>query len=321
MVEIGEEEDALALSRAMMPRFPDHAVLRWNASLAALQLGQFEDGWRDYESRWQVPGHDPPRADARLPDPATIRGQRILLLREQGRGDVLQFVRYAPLLAERGALVSLSVTDDLKPLLAGMVGLTAVVGEDEAEPKHDIVIPLMSLPLVFGTTLATIPAPVPYIQADPARAAVWRSRLGGEVGRPAGPRANLRVGLVWSSTNPGAQRSTTLRSLRPLLDCPLVSFHALQPAVSAADRVTMAEQGRITDHSAGLTDFAETAALIDGLDLVISIDTAVAHLAGAMGKPTWIMLPYRAEWRWLRDRNDSPWYPAARLFRQPARGD
>ena len=313
LTEQDRPQEALALFLGEQTRLGEPLDLGWYESLLYLQLGDYEAGWRGYESRWQVAAHDKPRADATVPDIAAVAGKRILLLPEQGRGDIVQFARYAPLLAERGAIVHLSVYDDLKPLLSSLPGVAGIYGEDELEPAYDIVTPLLSLPLAFGTTIATIPVKVPYLQADPARVALWRARLDGE------PRP--RIGLTWSSTNPGAGRMTRLEVLRPLLDHPNASFHALQKEISDVDLDFMRVDGRVLDHRLELTDFAETAALIEALDLVITIDTAVAHVAGALGKPVWIMLPHVAEWRWLRHRTDSPWYPTARLFRQPAPGD
>ncbi len=313
LVELDRPEEALALLQGELARHPGLLDLVWNMSLLHLQLGDYTSGWRGYESRWQVKDHDKPRPDATIPDIAAIAGKRILVTGEQGRGDVIQFVRYAPLLAERGASVYLGVYDDLIPLLSGMPGVARVMGEDEQEPAYDIVTPLLSLPLAFGTKVETIPAGVPYLRADPDRVVKWKLRLGTERGP--------RVGLTWSSGNPGATRATRLEAMRPLLSCANVSFHALQKELNSTDLEFLRRGGRVQDHRAALTDYAETAALIEALDLVVTIDTGVAHLAGALGKPVWIMLPYVAEWRWLRHREDSPWYPTARLFRQAAPGD
>lgn len=313
LVELDRPEEALALFADEQARRSEPLDLAWNTSLLHLQLGDYTAGWRGYESRWQVKDHDKPRSDATVPDLAGIRGKTILLMEEQGRGDVIQFVRYAPLLAELGATVYLSVYDDLKRLLTAMPGIAGVHGEDEHEPSYDIVTTTMSLPLAFRTTIETIPSRVPYIRAAPDRVAEWKVKLG--------TTPNLRAGLAWSSTNPGAARSMALNILRPLLDCASVAFHSLQKELNVTDLEFLRQDGRVLDHRAALTDFAETAALIEALDIVITIDTGVAHLAGAMGKPVWLMLPHVAEWRWLRHREDSPWYPTARLFRQSSRGD
>lgn len=313
LVALDRPEAALALFVEEQARRSERLDLTWNRSLLHLQLGNFVAGWRDYESRWLVKDHDKPRADATVPDLDGIQGKTILLTVEQGRGDVIQFVRYVPLLTAHGATVCLSVYDDLKRLLTGMPGVAGVYGEDEHEPIYDIVTPLMSLPLIFKTEIETIPSSVPYIRATPDRIASWKEH--------SVITSRKNVGLAWSSTNPGAARSMALAVLRPLLDCPEVAFHSLQKELNVKDLEFLREDGRILDHRVALTDFAETAALIEALDLVVAIDTGVAHLAGALGKPVWIMLPHAAEWRWLQHREDSPWYPTARLFRQASRGD
>ena len=313
LTALDRPEEVLTLFQDEQARHAEPLNLGWFESLLHLQLGDYAAGWREYESRWRVSGHDKPHAGATIPDIDTIAGKNILLVGEQGRGDIIQFARYAPLLAERGATVYLSVYDDLQALLSTLPGVSGVFGEDALEPSYDVVTQLLSLPLAFSTTIATIPAKVPYLRADPERIARWRARLG------TGP--SRHIGLAWSSTNPGATRSADLARLRPLLDCGDTTFHALQKEIGPVDLSFMQTDGRIRDHRPYLSDFAETAALIETLDLVITIDTAVAHLAGALGKPVWIMLPHVAEWRWLRHRTDSPWYPTARLYRQPAPGD
>lgn len=313
LVNLDRPEEALVLFQNETSRGRKTLNLEWNLSLLLLQLGDYGAGWRAFESRLGIKGHDKPRADATIIDIKAVSGKRILLTGEQGRGDVIQFVRYASLLSDQGATVYLSVYDDLKRLLSGMRGVAQVVGEDDYEPAYDMVTPLLSLPLAFGTLIRTIPAQVPYLCADPERVAVWRERVG--------PKTDLRVGLAWSSTNPRPERAAQFSVVRPLLDCTKTSFHMLQKVVSAEEMQIIESDGRMRDYRAELTDFAETAALIEALDLVITIDTGVAHLAGALGKPVWIMLPFVAEWRWLRHREDSPWYPTARLFRQSAPGD
>ncbi len=313
LVQLDRPDEALALFAREQAIRPYPLDLVWNRSLLHLQIGDYAAGWRDYESRWAVEGHDKPRPDGNIVDLATVAGKRILVVGEQGRGDVIQFARYGPLLSEHGGTVYLSVYDDLKRLLSSMHGIAQVFGESDNEPAYDLATPMLSLPLAFGTTLDTVPASVPYLHAEPERVAAWRKRLG--------PGTMRHVGLVWSSTNPGAARSTALQSLRPVLDCPNIVFHALQTEIDAADLAFMAGCERIQDHRTALTDFAETAAAIAAFDLTIAIDTGIAHLAGALGRPVWVMLPHIAEWRWLRHRADSPWYPTARLFRQARPGD
>ncbi len=312
LVELGRPEEALTTLRDVRTRRPELLELTWYESLLHLRMGDFEAGWRGYEHRWQIAAFDKPPEGATIPDIDNLAGKRVLLVREQGRGDIIQFARYAPLLTERGATVHMSVYDDLRSLLSTMPGVAGVIGEDELEPPHDFVVPFLSLPLAFGTTVTTIPAKVPYLHADPERVRHWKSRL---------HSGSRHIGLAWASTNPGATRSTSLPVLAGLLEHAPATWHALQKEIQAADLDFLRTDLRILDHRDALADFAETAALIEALDLVVTIDTGVAHLAGALGKPVWIMLPHVAEWRWLHDRTDSPWYPTARLFRQPARGD
>jgi len=192
-------------------------------------------------------------------------------------------------------------------------GVERVIALDEPEPAADIVTPLLSLPLAFDTRLETVPAQVPYLHAPAGRLAAWQQRLG--------PRTAPRVGLCWWGSQHIPKRSLPIETLLPVLSIAGIEVHALQKEIPAAQRDWLDECGLLHDHSGMLADYADTAALIALLDLVVTIDTSVAHLAGALGKPVWIMLPHSADWRWLLGRNDSPWYPTARLFRQQRAGD
>jgi tetratricopeptide (TPR) repeat protein len=311
LVGLGRYDDALATCRAMSTFKPELA--QWNESLVLLLLGHFEEGWRKYEGRWHVADHDPPRADARVPKLAEVSGQRILLTSEQGHGDMIQFSRYAPLLARLGAQVSLQVYSEQKTLMQALQGVDRIVAVGDEEPRADIVTPLLSMPLVFGTVLDSIPAEVPYLRAPQTALEAWWQRLG--------PRTRPRVGLAWWGVQHIPKRSLSVGALLPLLSQADLEFHALQKEIPPQQREWLAAHPLMTDHSDELRDFADTAALISHLDLVVTIDTSVAHLAGALGKPVWIMLHHSADWRWLLDRDDSPWYPTARLFRQRMRGD
>jgi hypothetical protein len=241
-----------------------------------------------------------------------IEGKTILLHAEQGYGDTIQFVRYAPMVAERGTTVVLEVQASLKPLLAGLPGVSAVAGRGEALPPFDLHCPLMSLPLAFKTTVDSMPAAVPYLHAPGDRVEKWCGML---------PDAKaLRVGLAWSGSpkhKNDRNRSIALSRLAPLCMDRTMQFVSLQRDLRGADAETLGGVPNVFAPGAALQDFADTAAVISLLDLVISVDTGVAHLAGALGKPVWILLPFNGEWRWLADRDDSPWYPSARLFRQP----
>ena len=304
LAEARRFEEAIVVCRALAAIKP--GVAAWNESLILLLRGDFAEGWRRYESRWDVPDHDRPREDARVPSLAETAGKHVLLVPEQGHGDLIQFSRYAPLLAAHGAQVSVQTYVELQALMRTLDGVDAVVNPAEPEPASDIVTPLLSLPLVFGTDLASVPDRVPYLRAPSDRLTVWRKRLG--------RRSRRRIGLAWRGTQHIPKRSVPFAALQPILVAGDAEFHSLQKEPAGEDH-------SLIDHHVELQDFADTAALISQLDLVITIDTAVAHLAGALGKPVWIMLHHNADWRWLLDRDDSPWYPTARLFRQKRPGD
>jgi tetratricopeptide (TPR) repeat protein len=310
---LNRHREAVASYQRALALSPDYADAHWNESLARLCIGDFETGFAKYEWRWRTSDADPARRV--LPQPLwlggeALEGKRILLHAEQGVGDCLQFVRYAPMVAARGATVVLAVHRELKSLLAGLAG--AVFAEGETLPHCDLRCPLASLPHAFRTTLATIPSDVPYLRAADPLAARWNARL-----PPSGP---LRVGLAWAG-NPAhkndRRRSIPFACLAPLLAVPDVRHVSLQKDLREADGEALRSTPQVIDLAAELADFADTAAVVANLDLVITADTALAHLAGAMGKPTWILLPFSPDWRWLIDREDSPWYPTARLFRQP----
>jgi tetratricopeptide (TPR) repeat protein len=296
---------------------PGSVCAVYYSGLAHLQLGDFAQGWREYEFRWQTKSL--PRGPSTFSQPLwrgqDLKGERILLYFEQGLGDTLQFVRYVPLVAGRGGEVILEVPAGLHRLLTGLKGVSKIVDRGEAVPDFSWQCPLLSLPLAFATELATIPADIPYLQANLADVQAWSQRLQGE---------GLRVGLAWTG-NPNhvrnRQRSMTLDQLTPLTRVEGVTFYSLQKGLAAASAQPLPAGMRLIDLDAQQNDFADTAAIVANLDLVISVDTSVAHLAGAMGKPVWIPLHHMPDWRWLLHRTDSPWYPTARLFRQSTPGD
>jgi tetratricopeptide (TPR) repeat protein len=303
-------ERALALE-------PDHALANWNLALLDLLTGNFARGWQGFEWRWKGP--DLRRAVRSFAQPVwagePIAGKTILLYAEQGFGDTVQFCRYVPLVAAMGAKVVLQVPKPLVSLLSTLAGDPVLIAEGEAPPAFDIHLPLMSLPKVFATDLANIPADVPYLFADPIKCEAWVRRLG--------PKTGPRVGLVWSGQAgraPDRLRSVVLERLAPILDLPF-EFHCLQKEIRPADAPACVRFAALKTHTDELADFADTAALIAQMDLVISVDTAVAHVAGALGRPLWLMLSFASEWRWLLARTDTPWYPTATLMRQPALGD
>ena len=311
------DEAARSASRALTIK-PDFAQARFVESVARLTLGDFAAGWRGYELRWQVGWLASQRRSFAAPlwlGKELLDGKTILLHAEQGLGDTIQFARYVKLLASRGANVILEVQRPLVRLLSRLQGVTAVLAREEALPHYDFHCPLLSLPLACGTTLETIPADHAYIASSDTAVSFWRTRL---------PQRCLRVGLVWSgerSHDNDLNRSMRLATLEPLLDLPDVAFVSLQREVREEDLPFLQSRSDVCEIGRQFKDFADTAAAIALLDAVIAVDTAVAHLAGAMGKPLFLLLPFAADFRWLRERADSPWYPSARLFRQPQFGD
>ena len=309
--------EALMSAQRALAAKPDFAPAGFVEGSVRLYLGDFAAGWQGYEWRWggACGPHQRNLAAPRWLGKASLDGKTILLHAEQGFGDTLQFVRYAPMLAERGARVILEVQPQLARLLSGLPGVAAVLPRKAPLPPLDCHCPLASLPLALGTTLETIPASVPYIAPPDDAAALWRARL---------PQERALVGLAWSGERAhdnDLNRSMRFATLKPLLDTPDVQFVSLQHDVREEDTPLLRQYPQVLQIGQEFTDFADTAAAIAGLDAVIAVDTAVAHLAGAMGKPLFVLLPFAADFRWLRERIDSPWYPSARLFRQRQFGD
>ncbi len=302
-------DEALAGYKRAIVLQPDFAVAHWNDGLARLRLGDFRGGWPQYEWGWKAGyrGMERRFAQPRWTGAEPLAGKTLLLHAEQGFGDTIQFARYAPLAAGAGAKVVIEVHSSLAAL--EFRDASSVVSRGSPLPAFDLQCPLLSLPLAFGTELDTIPARVPYLSAPEASLARWKPRF---------PRVEgLRIGLAWSGrTRPDPGRSMALAQLAPLFELPGIHFVSLQRDVRDSDAAVLRGRPGLLHLGPDLADFADTAAVIAQLDLVITIDTAVAHLAGAMGKPVWILLPYLSDWRWLLERDDSPWYPTARLFRQ-----
>jgi len=290
-----------------------------NFGMQLLLAGRYAEGWEEYEWRLRYPEYSGADAAARAPrwDGNALHGRTILLDAEQGFGDAIQFLRYAPLVAARGGRVIVRCAPELASLIAPAAGIASVVRRGEALPAIDAWCPLPSLPRAFGTTLSNVPADVPYVRADPEKAARWRARI-------AAAQGDCCVGLVWASQSghrTASAKSVALPALAPLGLVPGVRLYGLQLGAAARDLQSAPAGMRLVDLSGELSDFAETAAAIQNLDLVISVDTAVAHLAGAMGRPVWTLLKLAPDWRWLLGREDSPWYPTMRLFRQERPGD
>ena len=325
LLQLQRPADAIEVCRAALRIKPDDAEIHGVFAEALLMSGDFRRGWAEYEWRWKCDTFKDPRRNFARPQwrgaGGRIADQTILIHCEQGFGDVIQIIRYAPLLAQRGADVTVEAPLELVHLIRTMPSVAMTIAKGNSLPPFDLHIPLMSLPLAFGTTLSTVPANVPYLSPAAKAVEAWRARLGEKTSR-------LRVGLAWAARQDsarGLRKSIPPAMLERLVavndgaSSPLVSFVSLQKSDTTAG-VTGGVLPMI-DLSSKLMDFSDSAALIANLDLVISVDTAIAHLAGAMGKPVWTMLAFGADFRWLLDRADSPWYPTMRLFRQPSPGD
>jgi tetratricopeptide (TPR) repeat protein len=308
-------DEAFAVYQRLKVLDPGNAKTEWNLSHLHLLTGNLEAGWAGREARWKVLGLPLARFEPSQPvwlGQESIDGKTLVIHFDEGLGDTIQFARYVPLVAAHGARVILVVPAALCALLSALPGVSECLPmSNDKLPAFDMYCPISSLPLAFGTRLETIPSAISYLP-PPAqmRLQAWEDRLG--------PHDRLRVGLVWSG-NPKHKndhnRSLRLGELSSLLDLDAI-FVSLQKELRPDDRTTLLQMTEIVDLTEHLTDFMETAALISCLDLVITVDTSVAHLAGALGCPTWILLPYTPDYRWLLDRDDSPWYPTVRLFRQ-----
>lgn len=328
LLDAGRADEAQALYDALLADLPDMREAQWGLALLHLRKGEYEKGWPLYEVGLGQPfmryGAYPatPRWDG-----LKISGT-LLLIAEQGLGDTLQFVRYAQLAKERAGRVVLAAQKPLVRLLANCPYVDAVVEMASCvSVAHDAHAALMSLPQIFGTTLETVPATIPYVFAKPDEAAVWKTRIENHAGFVKGHK---KIGLVWAGAPRKEQahahlidkrRSMHLALLAPLLNASNATFYSLQIGAAATQIAALGGHARIIDFTAHISDFADTAALVDNLDLVISVDTSTAHLAGALGKRVWILSRFDACWRWLNNRRTSPWYPSARIFGQREAGD
>ncbi|MBY0509068.1 MAG: tetratricopeptide repeat protein [Rhodospirillaceae bacterium] len=313
--DMGGYQDALRSFEMAVALNPNLADAHWHLAICHLQMGNFAKGWEKYEWRWRLP--DKPRRAFPRPQwqGEMLDGKTILLHDEQGFGDTIQFCRYAPLLAERGAKVILGVQKPLVSLLSSLAGVSHIAGWGDAIPAFDFHVPLLGLPRLFKTDAATIPAVPRYLTAPPDKRTAWTEVLG--------PKTKPRIGLAWSGSVLEVdllKRSIPLATLAKIIS-PDFEYISLQKELKESDRAVLSSIPAIRHFGDELKDFSDTAALCELVDVVITIDTSIAHLAGALGRPVWVVLPYNADWRWLLERDDSPWYPSARLFRQSAPGD
>jgi tetratricopeptide (TPR) repeat protein len=312
----GRLDEAIAVCRKAVALNPDFTQGHYNLASALLMRGDFAEGWREYEWRWKLPDFKPPWRGIALPpwEGENLQGKTILVYTEQGLGDGFLAARFVPELASRGGKIVVVCHKSQIGLMRNLRGVADAMAWDHALPEADFFVPMISLPRVLGTARATIPAEVPYLHVDPVAVESWRQRLTEYPG--------FKIGLVWrGNPKPDPLRSCPLAGLAGLGSVPGTQFFSLQVGEGAVEAKTPPTGLNLIDFSADFVDFVETAACIVNLDLVITIDTAVAHLAGALGRPMWTMLPVSPDWRWMRDREDSPWYPTMRLFRQTARND
>jgi tetratricopeptide (TPR) repeat protein len=319
------DESLTALDRAIEQLRPNDWAVYTKAGVL-LSHGDLAAGLPLYEHRWaMIRGENRGRSDRPLwLGDTSLEGRGLYLYCEQGLGDTLQFCRYATLAAKSGAQVIMQVLRPLIRVMTTLPGVSMLIAEGDPVPDHDLRCPLMSLPLAFGTTLGTIPADIPYLNADRTAAAIWHHRLTGV--------SKKKVGLVWAGGSPIGQllpgaiaadrrRSIKLADLAPLAKVPDCAFISLQLGLPAEQAARAPKGMELRDYTGELTDFADTAALVENLDLIISVDTSTAHLAGALGKPVWLLNRFDTDWRWFLDREDSPWYPTMRIFRQRTPGD
>ena len=317
--DLARFEEAIAVERKTLQYKPDHPDAHLNMGLMLLLLGDFEHGWDEYEWRWRCPTLEKPRQFVQPQwDGSPLAGKTLLVHIEQGRGDCIQFVRYIPLLAAQGARIILACDPEMDRLLEGFPGVDKMVPSITPDLVFDVHCPLLSLPLACKTRLNTIPANVPYFFPKPELVGAWQRKV-------AFPKDKLKVGLVWAGGVKhwdDRHRSITLKHLAPLASsAPNAAFYSLQKGNTAYKPGDAPPGLEIIDIGPDLVDFVDTAAVISQLDLVITVDTAVAHMAGSMGKPVWVMLRRIPDWRWMLDREDTPWYPSMRLFRQKTAGD
>jgi tetratricopeptide (TPR) repeat protein len=315
--QMGQIEEAIIYFKKTLMLEPNLSDAHLNMSLSFLLLGDFQQGWKEYEWRKKLTNI----YNRDLPQPlwngSDIAGLTILLHAEQGFGDTIQFIRYAPLVAQRGARVIVECMKELRALIRNVEGIDNIFTRGEQLPIFDMHCPLPSLPLIFNTNIESIPANIPYIIANNILVERWREKFDND-------KSKLKIGLTWLG-NPNHVNDET-RSCSPKIFLPFVglsniTFYSLQKNMSTESIENLPKGIKLVDYTSEIKDFSDTAAIIENLDLVISVDTSVAHLAGALGKPVWTLIPFVPDWRWMLNRADNPWYPTMRLLRQPSSGD
>ncbi|KKK84230.1 hypothetical protein LCGC14_2785440, partial [marine sediment metagenome] len=317
--EQGKLDEAIASYDRAIALQSDYAEAHMNRSFALLLTENFEQGWQEYEWRLRAKDRASPTFQQPRWDGSPLNGRTILVHAEQGLGDTIQFIRYLPLVKARGGHVIFECQKPLYRLLKSCAGIDEIIERTSTRKllaQFDLYIPLPSLPGIFGTTLNTIPSDSSYITVDPDLVTQWRIRLG--------HNEDFKIGIVWAGNpdhNMDRARSCSLADFAPLVDIPDLTFYSLQKGPASAEANDPPKGMKIVNLEDELNDFADTAAVIANLDVVISVDTAVVHLAGAIGKTVWTLLPFVPDWRWLQNRDDTPWYPTMRLFRQTPLND
>ena len=317
LYEAGCFDKALISYQDALELDPDYPYSHFHMSRLLLLSGNYKQGWKEYEWRWKTKDYFERDFSQPRWNGSDISGRTILLYTEQGLGDAIQFIRYVPLVVEHGATVIVECQKELVSLFQNVEGTKHVITVGEQLPPFDVHCPLLSLPLKFDTTLETIPAGIPYIKANPFSIQKWKDRI-----LNAGPK--LKLGLTWAGSpahKNDRNRSFPLETFAPIAQSDGIIFYSLQVGEAAQQAKNAPKAMKLIDYTDEINDFSDTAALIENLDLVISVDTAVAHLAGAMGRPVWTLLPFAPDWRWMLKREDSPWYPTMKLFRQSSPGD
>jgi len=316
LLGLGDHNKAAESIQNALNISPEDARAHYNLGLAQLAMGDFQNGWNNYAWRWKTDEYSSRIRNYKEPlwNGSDLEGKTIFIYGEQGLGDDIQFVRYLPILREYGACVVLHTPEPLYQLFKGSGLADHLVGPKETPPSFDCHLPILDVPRLVNTTLETIPSQKSYLQVTPKLQEEWANRISSN--------CNFRVGVVWAGSSQhqnDLNRSIEASLFQPFTNIPGVSVYSLQ--VGRDGEAVSAFGDNVTDLATSFSDFADTAAAINNLDLIISVDTSVAHLAGALGRPVWTLLPFASDWRWLLERDDSPWYPSMRLFRQEKRGD
>lgn len=313
--QLGQYDSAMKCYEEALRRSPDCAEAHWNLALALLRKGEYLRGWEEFGWRWQKKGYTSRWREfpAQLWDGRPLNGCTILIHAEQAFGDTIQFARYLPLVALRGGKVVVECPAPLERLLKTIEGVNQVVPAGTTLPPTDFHLPLMSLPQLFSTTLETIPDQVPYLLPPREQLGRWQALTGSD--------QRLRIGLAWAGRKrPDPHRTCRLSDLAPLADIGEAVFYSLQVGEGTEQTANPPAGLNLVDLTGSIVDFSDSAALISHLHVIVTIDSAVAHLAGALGKPTFLLLPFASDWRWMLERNDSPWYPTMCIFRQHSSG-